>query len=101
MCQRFNERWFMFLPRRRASIWRVSRPGRQFVRLAVVPTLVGAFAGVEVSRLGLTVAVIAAYGTFLIAEGAVRGWDVWQFRRARQRLAAARARTPRRERRDR
>ena len=96
-----DERRFVFLPARKASVWIVHRRVRQFARLAVMPAMVGAFAGVEVARLGPAVAVIAAYGTFLIAEGAVRGWDIWQFRRARQRLATARARTPRLDRRDR
>ena len=93
---RFQGR-FLPLPTLPVGAWKARRHLGQLARLTVAPALLGAFAGIEFSREGPRIAAVAAYGLFVVAYVAMRAWDVWQFRRARLRLAAARTRLARRE----
>jgi len=90
-----NEARFMLLPKLPVVAWKARRRLGGLGRLAVAPTLVGAFAGVELSGNGIRIALVAGYSVFVLTHVAVRVWDAWQLRRARLRLAAARARMPR------
>ena len=92
---RRNEARFMLPPKLPVVAWKARRRLGGLGRLAVAPTLVGAFAGVELSGQGIRIAAVTGYSVFVLTHVAVRVWGTWQVRRARLRLAAARTRMAR------
>ena len=79
------------------SLNRVDASSRYLIRgvcrMVLGPLVIAGVAGVEFAGRGTGVAVLAGYMSFVAAQFAVRFWGRWQLRRARARLAVARARS--------